>query len=289
MAKCRRCGTTFDYEKREGVCPKCCFYNRKPGMWQQEEEWVTNYNIDDNSYELPKSLVEQDAERKGHHFSQKKSNRWQDEMKKTQRRHYNLEEKEKRTGFFRKAFLLVVILALVVVVILVIGKRKALTFPVNTQEEKPSFQIETITQEEGVPEEIGAGDVTYTLGEAKVLFQEGELSEMPSGEKCIGIWLEDDRSLLNYDGYEWAAPYVYDGADFREMIDVDSLDESEKFEDISTYPAYFSYEDEAGFAVFFVNAEATSVTLSLPFQNVDEEDTEKLEYSSVLDIEIPIE
>ena len=50
MAVCKRCGTTFDYNKREGVCPKCCFYNRPVSAWQEDDSWVKKYSYEDNSY-----------------------------------------------------------------------------------------------------------------------------------------------------------------------------------------------------------------------------------------------
>ena len=57
MARCKRCGASFDYDKRDGVCPRCCFYNRPPGREQTDDEWMKNYNIEDNS-----SQVTQDNE-----------------------------------------------------------------------------------------------------------------------------------------------------------------------------------------------------------------------------------
>ena len=55
MAKCERCGASFDYDERQGVCPRCCFYNRPPGAARQDTEWMKYYNVEDNSYQLPKS------------------------------------------------------------------------------------------------------------------------------------------------------------------------------------------------------------------------------------------
>lgn len=52
MAVCKRCGATFDYNKREGVCPKCCFYNRPTNAWQDDDSWIKNYSYEDNSYEF---------------------------------------------------------------------------------------------------------------------------------------------------------------------------------------------------------------------------------------------
>ena len=55
MAKCERCGASFDYDERQGVCPRCCFYNRPPGAARQDTEWMKYYNVEDNSYQLPKT------------------------------------------------------------------------------------------------------------------------------------------------------------------------------------------------------------------------------------------
>ncbi len=65
MSRCKRCGTNFDYAKREGVCPKCCFYNRPDGMWQEDDSWIKNYNYEDNSYDI----IAQEAE-----YDEKNSN-----------------------------------------------------------------------------------------------------------------------------------------------------------------------------------------------------------------------
>ena len=52
MAICKRCKAPFNYEKREGICPKCCFYNRPAGTWHEDESWINNYNIE-NRYVAP--------------------------------------------------------------------------------------------------------------------------------------------------------------------------------------------------------------------------------------------
>ena len=59
MAKCRRCGTNYDYEKREGVCPKCCFYNRPSSSPVPDDQWMKNYDIEDNTYEPPRLSAEE--------------------------------------------------------------------------------------------------------------------------------------------------------------------------------------------------------------------------------------
>ena len=65
MAVCKRCGTTFDYAKREGVCPKCCFYNRPARAWQEDDSWIKNYNYEDNSYENIHREVDYDEKHSG--------------------------------------------------------------------------------------------------------------------------------------------------------------------------------------------------------------------------------
>lgn len=59
MAVCKRCGTVFQYEKRDGVCPKCCYFNRPAVSVEQDESWVQNYNFDDNTFEFPKISSEE--------------------------------------------------------------------------------------------------------------------------------------------------------------------------------------------------------------------------------------
>ena len=54
MAKCRRCGTVFDYDTRDGVCPGCCFYNRPDGKASYDDEWLRSYNVEENTYVPPK-------------------------------------------------------------------------------------------------------------------------------------------------------------------------------------------------------------------------------------------
>ncbi len=65
MAVCKRCGTVFDYAKREGVCPKCCFYNRPARAWKEDDSWIKNYNYEDNSYEIINREVEYDEKHSG--------------------------------------------------------------------------------------------------------------------------------------------------------------------------------------------------------------------------------
>ena len=48
------------------------------------------------------------------------------------------------------------------------------------------------------------------------------------------------------------------------------------------------FEDESGYGIFFVDADATSVTLSLPCQTVDPDDTDKINCTEVIDITIPL-
>ena len=68
MAVCRRCGTTFDYNKREGVCPKCCFYNRPNNAWQEDDSWIKNYSYEDNSYEFSTREADYDEKNSRDHL-----------------------------------------------------------------------------------------------------------------------------------------------------------------------------------------------------------------------------
>lgn len=54
MAVCRRCGSSFDRKKTDGICPKCAFYNRPKEQAWEDTSWLKNYNVEDNTYIPPK-------------------------------------------------------------------------------------------------------------------------------------------------------------------------------------------------------------------------------------------
>lgn len=293
MARCERCGTNFDYEKREGICPKCCYYNRPPGAARQDNEWMKHYNVEDNSYQLPK-VEGQEAV----HSQKKRLDRNSAYQKKNQKRtsYYRTEKKREKTLFDWKkiigAIFLVWVIVVFVIVLLNVGESDFIKqMNGNQVEEKTLLQVKNISAEEAAAG-IEAGDVTYRIGEVKTLFREGELSEIPPGEKCIGIWIEDNESVIqSYTGYDWERPYVFDGTNFREMIDIGILQDDHLFEEkaIETFPYYnVGYEDVKAFAIYFIDADATTVTLSLPCQKVDQQNTDEKEYSQVLDVRLPI-
>lgn len=338
MAKCERCGASFDYEEREGVCPRCCFYNRPPGAARQDTEWMKYYNVEDNSYQLPKSegLADLFPEEKTGWASRLRKNRrtaQTDRRERSARRNDGTDsgrsrrERKQRQAASRTAdtsggnaardrrtaarayrtksadsrlsrlgkvvgfVILVCILLIAVTAFLQIADVKGWKFG-GSEEPKAAdmMRVETRTPEEAAAG-ITAGDITYQVGEARTLFREGEISDLPAGEKCIGIWLEDNESVLEYTGYGWERPYVFDGSDYRQMLDVGSLDDADIFttNGILSFPVYGAgYEDESGYGIFFVDADATSVVLSLPCQTVDADDTDRMEYQEVIDVEIPL-
>lgn len=332
MAKCERCGASFDYEERQGVCPRCCFYNRPPGAARQDTEWMKYYNVEDNSYQLPKSegladLFPEERSswtrriRSGHReketsrnsrrdsvarrqeearqeASRRNSGRFRqtdaDSRRRTAARTYAEPESNGRKPVVGKVISFVVIICILLVIVTAVlqvasDRGFKLSSGEGDQRDK-TMLIESISAQEAA-QGVTAGDLTYYVGEARTLFNEGELSDLPAGEKCIGIWLEDDESSLDYTGYDWERPYVFDGTNFREMVDVGALDDQHYFTErgIETASVYgVGYEDMNGYGVFFVDAAAQSVTLSLPCQTVDENDTDVAEYSEVIDIVIPL-
>ena len=308
MARCKRCGASFDYDKRDGVCPRCCFYNRPPGREQTDDEWMKNYNIEDNSYELPRSVVEQEqdynangrashkrttAKQKqkisGYKVRQereksKKTSQYYDS--KTERRKRDVQEEKDGTSVVKK--IIMILLVFVVLVTVAAGVLYGLrTSDVSGEEENYDIQIK-MASDQAAYDGITAGDITYQVGEVKVLFAPGELQDLPEGEKCIGIWIEDDESGVNYDGINWERPYVYDGYNYREMLYVAGLDDAAKFDGMEIMGKYLSYYDQAGYAVYFVDADTTSVTLSLPCQSVDAGNSKKKSYEEVIDVVLPI-
>lgn len=306
MARCRRCGTAFDYESREGVCPKCCFYNRPEGTVTQDDEWAKNYNIEDNSYQLPKSIIEQDEKsRKRHKYKDTERGSYYGQHrqasvgKQEERKQYARRNDERRDieGSGKKRWIIgIVICAAVLITTAVTGG--AAYFSQIKEKKTGSSRDFTITDMDldQAKEGVAAGDTVFVVGEAKVLFKEGDLPEMPSGEKCIGIWLEADESDIDYNGIYWDRPYVYDGGNFRKMVDVNGIASSDRFEDLGdgaeVFPYYIdSYEEniESGYAVYFVDKDAKEVTLSLPCQSLDSDDDQEIRYDEVIDIRIPIE
>lgn len=338
MAKCERCGASFDYDERQGVCPRCCFYNRPPGTPRQDMEWMKYYNVEDNSYQLPKSeggLEELFPERKrswakrirdshrekaahtgtsenvsstrrareGRNLASARQREARLARNKNKYSRSNQEsasayrEYDERTakGTLAGKIIAIFMVACVLLVVLTAFLKNAGTdgwqFGGVTQtEEGELFTVETRTVEEAA-EGITAGDLTYRVGETRTFFREGELSDLPAGEKCIGIWLEDNESVLDFTGYGWERPYVYDGNSFRRMLDAESLDDGDKFTlaGILPFPIYGAgFEDESGYGIFFVDADATSVTLSLPCQTVNPDDTDKINCTEVIDITIPL-
>lgn len=329
MAKCERCGASFDYDERQGVCPRCCFYNRPPGAARQDTEWMKFYNVEDNSYQLPKSEGLEDlfpergsrwkrmrrnsgqgteagtARRSGDGQNAsggaKQSRRHTDYrqvMRKKYRRHADGDGETGKGISVGKVVTAVVILCIVLVaatVFLRIADTRGWSFSSfaeNEQEmeESTALQVETRTPEKAAAG-IAAGEVTYWVGEVRTLFREGELSDLPAGEKCIGVWLEDNESVMEFTGFGWDRPYVYDGKNYRRMLDADSLDTADRFTEsgIVTFPIYGAgFEDERGYGIFFVDADATTVTLSIPCQTTDAEDTDRLEYTGVIDVTLPV-
>lgn len=295
MAQCKRCGTSFDYAKREGVCPKCCFYNRPPGTAWEDEEWTRHYNIEDNSYELPKMETGQ-----GDDFDSSDSGRFQwkknkKECHKEGSHSHKTVKRPKQTGKNRSSVLKKVVVLLVLLVVLMIAfimiarvfvSVKNATSPAETAE----FVVENAEWEE-LQDGVKAGQLTYQTDEkgAVVLFEEGELPELPEGEKCIGVWLGDDESVLDYDGIYWDRPYVYDGKNYHTMVHPEYITSSDRFNALGLefFPRFTYSYDQEGVAVFFVDKDAETVVLNLPQQTATKND--QIEYTGVTEIEIPIQ
>ncbi len=51
---CCRCGKSFDYEKYNGICPKCAAYNRPPGEkpydFDVQKDFSATYAYEDDSH-----------------------------------------------------------------------------------------------------------------------------------------------------------------------------------------------------------------------------------------------
>ena len=286
MAKCRRCGTNYDYEKREGVCPKCCFYNRPSSSPVPDDQWMKNYDIEDNTYEPPRLSAEeistgQKRKTKGNRNRQDKKVR-------------SGKDKKMRSGKKNLFWILFPLLMIVLVFSLVfLGMYSDKTEKTEEKAKKDNLlEVKSLSLEEAA-KGVQDGDVTYRVGEGKVLFKEGELSSMPAGEKCIGIWLENNESVMShYSGFNWKRPYVFDGENYRKLVNVDITDDSLLFEEkqIERFPEYVGSEgDISAYAIYYVDADAQSVKLSLPCQKVRENNRDIRDYTGVIEIDIPLD
>lgn len=336
MAKCKRCGAVFDYDKKDGVCPKCCFYNRPPGMPERDTEWISTYNFEENTYQLPKSIIEQEEE----HRSIFHRKYFGDRKKYTSEKDCHVEGShvhvEKRHGLFgskksqkeRKAearraaktantakttqkndlesalklvkiigitfFIIMLLITLIPFLFLFLaesdffhsGSKK------NPGDNEPeTFEIREMSVEE-ISQGAAIGDMTYSVDSkgALVFMREGDIPEIPKGEKCIAIHLTTNESALGYDGVDWMRPYVYDGHNYRELVDglvmgSHNLPQTRDNSFMYRYLSPTSNEDFDGLATYFVDEKAETVTLCIPDQTVE---NDAAQLKGVVEITLPV-
>lgn len=318
MAKCRRCGAVFDYDKKDGVCPRCCFYNRPPGAPHRDEEWISSYNVEENTYELPKSIVETEEEDTGRLFHRKNHKKKTDYRRKistnkdchTEGSHEHREGKDQKAWtrsadagkkkssgkLVKRLVLLIVVLAIIMTVgkplLMETGERihRLITgsFGPGSSEDLP-LEVTKRTAEE-LNGGIRVSDLSLTSdgNGAVVLFEEGGLPGLPKGEMCIGIHLSDNESSIGYSGIYWQRPYVYDGKYYRKLVDKTFMDAQKLNILLNTeFMSEFisDQEDFEGMAVYFVDKDADFVTLCVPDQTVT---LNNVHCSGVVQIELPV-
>ncbi len=317
MAVCKRCGTVFSYEKRDGVCPKCCFFNRPEGTVGSDDSWIKNYNYDDNTFEFPKISSEEilegrkrkekirfrpnmDRQNDRNELARKIREAANIERGKTgtinvgrerpakTARNYNSKKKNPIQIISIIVVLLILILTIVPSVIKAIYEEIRYKNLITENVKVSNSQIEPVETIAITPQEasegIQAGDVYYTIGDVVTLFEDQELESLPEGEKCIGIWIKDNEDEIEYERLDWIKPYVYDGTYYRDIIDYSSDDDVyDTLED--RYPWYKSDYDNEGYAIYYVDKDAESVTLSLPSMIVDEDG---IIQEAIYEVELPI-
>lgn len=317
MAKCKRCGAIFDYDKKDGVCPKCCYYNRPPGTPERDTEWISTYNVEENTYQLPKSIIEQEEEehrglfrRKSHadrrRYTSEKDCRMEGSHVHTEKRgsasaarggaksipSESAGKNKKMVGII--LFLILLVSALSIIAPFIFEKVLRSVEGGNGGPEMinvESWEVRQIPAED-FSEGVQIGELTYSGGEggAEEFMKTGEIPEIPKGEKCIVIHLKADESSLDYHGTDWARPYVYDGQNYHELVNglvmkSHNLPKIRDNEFMYRYLSKYENKDFDGLAAFFVDENAESVTLCIPDQRVEDGSAA---LKGVVEIELPV-
>lgn len=306
MARCKRCGAVFDYDKKEGVCPRCCFYNRPPGSPHHDDEWLSTYNIEDNTFQLPKQSYQLDEEPESSWFKRRSLYKKKYSSKKdcdtegshihtrpkakTREDYKKREEPPENKGLRRFLTILVIFIVILCFVSFVIPVLRArFTRPVKEPAPVEEFKVEKMSADDLI-KGVQIGDMTFsTMGQgAIVLFKEGELPEIPPGEVCIGIPLADNESSLHYNGIYWKRPYVFDGSHYRELVNGNllsgkGLDQKMGIDFMKEFVS--STKDFDGLAIYFIDKDAEKVTLCIPNQTLD---GDKVLCSGVVEIDLPV-
>lgn len=261
MAKCKRCGTVFNYNKSEGVCPQCRFYNRPEGAPDYNNEWFSSYNVEENTYELPKSITDTTGTAK-----EGKNRSW-------------IGRSKIKNYLIPCAIILVILVPAFFVFIGLDGVM------VGTM---TSYSVETMSRKK-LEKGARIGDLTFSSDcQARVLFDEGEVEWMPKGEKCIGIRISDNETILEEHSILWQRPYVFDGSSYRDMLDHYNTNVLKTFglPDVNFMTEYLSKrEDFDGIAAYFIDKDADTVTLCIPGQRME---GRMVLCSSVTEIKLPV-
>ena len=312
MAKCRRCGALFDYDREEGVCPRCCFYNRPAGSPHHGDEWLSSYNIDDNTYEPPKQSMTFEEEADSIWTKRLRRGRKKYSFDKdchTEGSHVHVDSASKRItgnagepkGITPSKFSAgrILVCALLLAVILFGVKNlyhKLPSLPSDTDKapEKPApqeFAVEEMAWD-ALQKGAAIGDMTFTTDAqgAVVLFEEGQIPELQPGEICVGVPLKTDESRLGYSGIAWKRPYVYDGRYYRELVDkslmgAKGINVRMGIDFMSEFLSVYNEKDFDGMAAYFIDKDAEEITLCIPIQTIEDD---KVVTSGVTQIKLPV-
>lgn len=299
-------------------------------MPERDTEWISTYNFEENTYQLPKSIIEQEEEHRSifhrKHFGERKKYT-SDKDCHVEGSHVHV---EKRHGIFgsktaqkeRKAearrtakttqkndlgsalklvkiigiifFIIMLLTTLIPFLLIFIADSGFFNndSKKNPGDSKPeAFEIREMSLDE-ISQGAAIGDMTYSVDPrgALVFMREGDIPEIPKGEKCIAIHLTTNESALGYDGVDWMRPYVYDGHNYRELVDglvmgSHNLPQTRDNSFMYRYLSPTSNEDFDGLATYFVDKKAETITLCIPEQTV-ENDSAVLK--GVVEITLPV-
>lgn len=290
LARCVRCGKTFDFDMYSGLCPECGCFHRKPGVSAHEPG-----GIKDKTIVRPEAhTIEAEYERhikwdemlgRPHdHKTTTEGRKTTTEGKKTTTEGKKTTTEGKKvtaagsnipvTGEVRGVGKMVGIVVAAAVIVLILASALPYVMdkiiPLFGESVRPTEGMEIVAGSCG--EEHTAGDYTYVVSDAYALVSSEEAKtrydvDIPDDSKLVIVSMDilySGEGDVDYG--KRTMPYVNDGTAYREYIGTDQVDPV--LQDfgvydmmISGYDIYVSGERAWGFIPYLVDADADMITV----------------------------